>query len=131
MLVLINMETRKNLKSSGLKVPNGLKSALSNPLIVFFVAFCLGLSTGFVLSRLDSSDTVPADFYVCTYSAVDPQSELLKGVFCWEGNGSVIDACPFDIYTEYTGRIYVNPEEVDSVNSANSRYPNNTKAPWN
>lgn len=100
-------------------------------------SFALGLFIGVVVMSIlyagffaQRNTSVPADFYTCTYSALDPQSELLKGVFCREGNVST-DPCPFDIKTDFVGRFYVNKKEIDRVNDFNSKNPNGQRGKWN
>lgn len=111
-------------------LPEGLRNALSDPLIAGFLGFFLGLSAGLVVATIQTSDLVEAEVYVCTYSATDPQSELLKGVFCRAGNATN-DPCPFDLYTKYGGKIRASEQEIERVNEYNSRNPNGTEAKWN
>jgi len=97
----------------------GLRSALSAVPIVFFVSFCLGLSFGVLLVSFSDDDLVSAKVYTCTYSSVDPQSERLKGVFCYEGvsNGS---PCPFALRVDYSSTIRVSEASIVEVNNFNS-----------
>lgn len=100
-------------------------------------ALALGFFIGVVLVSIiwgaafvQREHSVQASFYTCTYGVVDPESQLLRGVFCREGNVSG-DPCPFDLKTTYSGTFYVNEKEIDRVNQFNSKTPDGQRGKWN
>lgn len=91
------------------KLPVGLRNALNNPAVMAVVGLALGMALvgAMTVSTFGSGRETLADVYTCSYNRENPSLVALAGVYCFRGNVSIDDLCPFADTIEYNGRAYI------------------------